>query len=91
MNGIIKKILQVKEILFVISAIIVAILNLWLGTRLFPFTQSINSLETKVLANEGSINSIKSYADSIKEDVIVEVKDNRQRIDKIYNLLFEFK
>ena len=80
-------ILKVKEIIFAVSVIVVAALNLWLGSKLAPLSQDIATIRNQVLANERNIESIGNYADQIKEDVILEVKENRQRIDNIYNLL----
>lgn len=91
MNGFIKKILQVKELLFSAVVIIITLLNLWITIKLIPLTQNIAILQNQVLANESSINSINIAAEKIKNDIVIEVRANRERIDNIYRLLLELK
>lgn len=65
--------------LFALSAIVVAIANLWLFARLAPLSQDIAIIKTGVLANEGDI-------ESLRENIYGELKYLRERIDQIYNL-----
>ena len=83
LSNILSQVLQFKEILFTISAIVVAILNLYLSSKLLPITQRINSIENKVLANESSISDIKEDVVYIKERIDY-VGD---RVDDIYKIL----
>ena len=75
-SNILSQVLQFKEILFTISAIVVTILNLYLSSKLLPITQRINSIEYKVLANEYNI-----------KDVKVDITYIRTRVDNIYEIL----
>jgi len=61
---------------FAISAIIVAITNLWLFKRLAPLSLSISQLDGRVLANEHSI-------ELLREELVY----IRNRVDNIYNLI----
>jgi len=61
---------------FAISAIIVAITNLWLFKRLAPLSLSISQLDGRVLANEHSI-------ELLREELVY----IRNRVDNIYNLV----
>ena len=80
MNGVIKKILQYKELLFSAVIIIATLLNLWTTIKLAPITQNIAVLQTKVLANEVDIENNTDYCQT-----------TNSRLDKIYNLLLELK
>ena len=61
---------------FAISAIIVAITNLWLFKRLAPLSLSISQLDGRVLANEHSI-------ELLREELVY----IRNRVDNLYNLV----
>ncbi|MEA2112679.1 MAG: hypothetical protein U9P50_01765 [Patescibacteria group bacterium] len=80
MNGLIKKILQIKELLFSAVIIIATLLNLFITIKLIPITQNIAVLQSEVLANGVNIQRNTDYC-----------KTTNSRLDKIYNLLLEFK
>jgi len=66
--------------LFAISAIVVAVANLWLFSKLAPLSQDVAILGNQVSANESDIRTL-------REDVYEELKYLRERIDAIYGLL----
>jgi len=63
---------------FAISAIVVTFANIIVAYKLYPFTLSISKLESRVLANENSIDLVRE-----------ELKYILSRVDDIYNLLIK--
>jgi len=59
---------------FSIAAVIVAVANLWLLTKLAPIALHLNTLDNRVLANEVSVN-----------DFGGELRYIRGRVDELYN------
>lgn len=79
---------------FSVAAIIVAVANLWVATKLFPIITDIQDIGNKVEAigekvKELEVAGIDNYADhaEIRKDLLVEIRYVRDRVDNIYNLL----
>jgi len=60
---------------FAVAAVVVAVANLWLFTKLAPLTLHVSQLDSKVLANEDHIKNL-------GEDITY----IRGRVDELYNL-----
>lgn len=77
----------VTKNLFAISAIVVAIANLWLITKLAPLSQDIAIIRNKVLANEQDITDLDTDTDSQRKEILSEFKYLRDKVDEIYMLI----
>lgn len=69
---------------FSVAAVIVALANLWLFSKLAPFTQDINNLKNKVLANETRINNTRMDWKNARAEMMEELKYIRTRVDQLY-------
>jgi len=81
-----KKILQWKEILFTITAVVVAALNLWLGAKLYPLGEGIRNNSKSIDALAAEVNRNKDDADCVRDELYCELKYIRNRVDQLYSL-----
>lgn len=84
----IRKLLQTKEMLFAVVAIVVTVLNLWLTTKLYPMAQNISDIRYEVFANAASINRLELDKVTNENRIWEELKYLRGKVDKIYEVLY---
>ena len=87
LTNVLKQILRWKEILFTISTIVVAVVNIWFSFRLLPITQRIDNIESKVLANETNIGGISQDIQSLETKIESVFDKLDKKIDNIYTIL----
>ena len=66
-----------------------AILNLWLASRLAPLTENIIELNTRVSAQEQNLSDYKSQEKEILDQIVVRINHISDRVDLLVNKLIK--
>ena len=72
-----------KATLFTIGVVIVAILNLWLSTKLSPLASNVESLNSRVNAIENSVDLTKKECVGLSQGVEQKLDKLEERVDRI--------
>ena len=72
-----------------LAGLVMAILNLWLASRLAPLTENIIELNTRVSAQEQNLSNYKSQEKEILDQIVVRINYISDRVDLLVNKLIK--
>jgi len=72
-----------------LAGLVMAILNLWLASRLAPLTENIIELNTRVSAQEQNLSGYKSQEKEILDQIVARINHISDRVDLLVSKLIK--